>query len=140
MEKPKSVKIAVKLLWASLVLAMIGLVYLCSEKDVREVLLTGGTPEAATAVYFMLGAMFLMLVGCAFFIYKIDQGRNWARLIFGGLVLIGCPTTVIGLFDQTEEIVVKVIMSLQLIIQVTAVVFLMLKESADWYKQKKIKT
>ncbi len=139
MEKPKSVAIAVKLLWASLILAMIGLVYLCSEKDVREVLFTGGSSEAASAVYLVLGGSFLALLCCGLFIYKISQGRNWARIIFGALVLIGCPSTIMGLFDQTEEVVVKLIMGLQLIIQVTAVVFLMLKESADWFKQKKIK-
>ena len=139
MERPKSVTTAVRLLWVSLVISIVGLGYICSDKEVRDVIAFGGSQEAVNMVYLVFGFSFLTVVTSAFFIYKISKGRNWARLIFSGLVLAGTPTTVMGLFDTTEAAVIRVIMGLQLVVQVAAVVFLMQKESVAWFKPPKDK-
>lgn len=139
MEKPNSVTIAVRLLWSSLVIALGGLAYLCTDKDVSQALRGAGTPEATAMVALILGGSLLVLAVCAFFIYKIGKGRNWARLIFCGLVFIGTPGTVTGLFDPKEDMVVKVIMFVQLVVQLVAVVMLMQKDAVAWYKPPKAK-
>ena len=76
-ERPREVLIAVRLLWATLALAAVGIFFTPS--------------QAALAGLWTYVVIALAVVGVlwAWVIYKIYQGANWARVLFVVLVGLG---------------------------------------------------
>jgi hypothetical protein len=88
LEIPKTIKTAVSCLWASVALGFVtALVKLASVK----------TAEPAVSTNFVLLFIFGFI---AFLILKISAGKNWARIVFLILFLIGSVTSLPGMLYQ----------------------------------------
>jgi hypothetical protein len=82
MEKPKTVVLAVNLLWASLFVGMVGLV------------LSGVKTSSQTGPVFLATVFIITLVISSFLILLISDGKNWARITLGVLFAMGIPKCV----------------------------------------------
>jgi|GEM_PF-1322058 FtsH-binding integral membrane protein len=75
-----------------------------------------------------------------FFIYKIRKGRNWARITFFILFVLGLPFSIFTLPNSfTISLINGVLTIIGIILQIIALVFLFQKPSSDWFKSMKIK-
>ena len=82
---------------------------------------------------FVLGIMW-------FFIYKIGKGRNWARITFLVLFIIGIPFAVLPLLQSLAASLFSGLLGIgQTVLQVIALVFLFQKPSSEWFNQMKAK-
>jgi len=100
--KPRSVVIAVNLLWMYMAISLVRMLtdfsYILEETK-RASDIHGGLPPAARLMILIvgLGASAGLLV---FFIIKISAGRNWARIVFLVTFIIGVP---IGISQVSAE-------------------------------------
>lgn len=125
-EKPKYIKQAVIFIAFSLV---VGLFKVPLDYDF---LLSIG-PIQATVIT-MTFTITIML----FLAYKIWVGRNWARIIFTLLFLIGIYPAVLLMPAESERSVVVVIGSaFQILAQVAVLVLIYLPASNSWFKSVK---
>ena len=73
-----------------------------------------------------------------FFIYKIGRGRNWARITFTALFIIGVPFSVLPLVKSVAASPVSGGLGIaQAVIQAIALVFLFQRPSSDWFGEMK---
>ena len=73
----------------------------------------------------------------AFFIWKIGQGKNWARITYLVLFMLGVPFTIYS-YLTSEISTFSIILGIAgIILQIVALVFLFQKSSSDWFKSKK---
>lgn len=124
-EVPKKIKLAANLVYASLLVGILNLLF--SEVFTDENILS----EPGGLVFLAAITTILGFLG-----YKIGQGKNWARIIFLIMVLFGT----IGYPDFISEefkrnIVLGVVSIIQLVLQFYALVLLFNKESVQWYKR-----
>jgi len=81
--------------------------------------------------FFVLGIMW-------FFIYMIGKGRNWARITFLVLFIIGIPFAILPLLQSLAANPISGLLGIgQTVIQVIALVFLFQKPSSAWFKEMK---
>jgi membrane-bound ClpP family serine protease len=81
--------------------------------------------------FFTLGILWL-------FIYMIGRGRNWARIAFLVLFIIGIPLSVLPLLQSLSASPISGLLGIaQTAIQVVALVFLFQKPSSDWFRDMK---
>jgi len=72
------------------------------------------------------------------FIYKISKGRNWARITFLVLCIIGIPFSVVPLMQSLAANPFSGLFGIaQIIIQIVALVFLFQRPSSDWFREMK---
>jgi RsiW-degrading membrane proteinase PrsW (M82 family) len=95
------------------------------------------TPREASAVN-LLG----ILVGYGiswFLIDRIGRGRNWARMLYLVMTVIGSPFLVMSFRQEMEIIPVQAWISVGLMgLQIVAVIALFQQESSNWYRQMKL--
>ena len=87
-QKPASVSSAIKLLYATLAIGAL-----------RSVLEWSHQTQAVSSGF----VLFVMLFTFAFLvwlIYKIDRGRNWARITFLVFFILGVPMSVLPLLQS----------------------------------------
>lgn len=73
-----------------------------------------------------------------FFIYMIGKGRNWARITFLVLFIIGIPFAVLPLLQSLAANPLSGLLGIgQTVVQVIALVFLFQKPSSEWFRQMK---
>src|SRR6266513_2899249 len=87
-ERPREATRAVQLISASLVIGGIRAVFELTHK--------------VSGAYFF-GAILLLIAFfgiCFFFVSKIAVGRNWARIVFLVLMLIGLPFAILGYIQE----------------------------------------
>ena len=83
-------------------------------------------------VIFVIAFTFLFT---GFFIWRIDRGKNWARITYLVLFILGAPFSIYLLFKSIAfEPISDLISVVQFVLQIIALVFLFLKNSTAWFK------
>jgi uncharacterized membrane protein HdeD (DUF308 family) len=120
--RPAIVSLAVMLLYSSL-----GIGVLISILQYRQV----AQKTSIGFVLFICSAVFTVMW---FFIHKISKGRNWARVVFVVLFVLGIPLWVGPMMDAfaTNSIIGMLIIT-QALIQFIAIAILIQKSSSEWF-------
>ncbi len=122
-DAPARVRTAVSLLWLSLVVGLLVLMF---------------DPASAamlpSAMLYSIAVISALIMG--FFIYKIGKGRNWARITFLVLFLLGLisyTSALTGLFNRS--VVAGGLSTAQVIMQVVALYFVFSKPGSLWFSK-----
>ena len=125
--QPSKVATAVKLLYATLGIGMI-----------RSIIESSRHAEASSVALFLFGTLF-SLVTIAFFIYMISKGKNWARITFLVLCILGIPLAISPMIQSlSHNLFSGVLGILQVIMQIIGLVLLFHGSSSKWFKAMKI--
>ena len=125
-EKPKYIRNAVILICLSLV---VGVFKVALDYD----FLSSLGPIQGTAITMAI-TVFIML----FLAYKIWQGRNWSRITFSVLLIIGIyPAVLLMPAEAERSIAVLLGSALQTLSQVAALILMYLPVSNNWFKSVK---
>ena len=93
------------------------------------------TPDqAGAAVAIVVVILAIML----FFIFMISKGRNWARITFLVLFIIGTVMMVVGLVSGAPFGAAALMDVVQVLIQLVALVMLFSGESNAWFQSAKV--
>ena len=139
--RPQSVDRAVKLLWISVWLSLLatltgllsGATDELNQETARELHIS---LEAASR--FGLCVSFGVLLPLVFLIYKIDRGRNWARIIFIIMTIMGlCLTPILGFEDIFRNLLQGFITLAIYVLDIIAMYYLFQKSSSEWFKSKR---
>lgn len=123
-QKPQSVVTAINLLWASLAVGLVKMLIDFSN-------LSALAPAAFTN--FILVFTFALL---GFLIFKISAGRNWARITFLVMFIIGVlPALPIVLDEFSRSAVVGALSVAQTGLQVYALYLLFTQPSSGWFRK-----
>lgn len=123
-QKPQSVATAVNLLWASLAVGLVKMLMDFSN-------LSAVAPAAFTN--FVLVFTFALI---AFLIFKISAGRNWARITFLVMFVIGMlPTLPLMLGEFSRSPVVGALSVAQVGLQVYALFLLFTQPGSVWFRK-----
>jgi len=125
--RPEKIENAIKLLYMSIGFSVWAIIL----QSIRmQESLTDGY-----SLFFLLINPFISLGLIAFLVYKIKQGRNWARITWLVLMLLGLPSALIGVlaFEPMKSLIIIG----QTIIQIVATVFLFQKTSSEWFQAMK---
>lgn len=126
--RPEKVGTAVKLLYITLGIGVL--------RSIMEASMQAQMASPAFVMFitfFVLGIMWL-------FIYLIGKGRNWARITFLVLFIIGIPFSVLPLLQSLAANPISGLLGIgQTVIQIIALVFLFQKPSSDWFREMKAK-
>ncbi|MGU7784325.1 hypothetical protein [Burkholderia sp. PU8-34] len=123
-EKPKSVRTAVNLLWASVAVGLVKV--LLDFSYIRTV-----APTALTNIVLIFVFAFI-----SFLIFKISAGKNWARITFLVLFVIGVLPTLPVMFDEFSRLpVVGALSVAQIGLQIYALSILFTKPSSAWFRK-----
>ncbi len=91
-----------------------------------------------TSVGFVLFIGFAVLGVMWFFIYMIGKGRNWARVTFLVLFILGVPLAVLPLLQSLAANPFSGLLGIaQTVILIVALVFLFQKPSSNWFRRMK---
>jgi hypothetical protein len=125
--RPEKVENAIKLLYMAIGFSVWAIILQAIR--MREYL------TDAFSLFLLLINPFISLGLMAFLVYKIRQGRNWARITWLILMLLGLPFALIAVlaFDPMKSIITVG----QTIIQIVATVFLFQKPSSEWFQAMK---
>jgi hypothetical protein len=119
--RPEKVGTAVKLLYINLGIGVLS--------GIMEALMHA--PMTLVFVTVILGTMWLLT-------YMIGKGRNWARITFLVMFIIGLPISVPFLLLSFAENLISALLGIgQTTIQIIAMVFLFQKPSSDWFRDMK---
>lgn len=122
--RPYKVTTAVKLLYISLGIGVL-----------RNIMESSTQAEVASPAFVMFIAFFVLGI-MWFFILMIGKGRNWARITFLVLFIIGTPFSVLPLMQSLAANPISGLLGIvQIIIQIVAIVFLFQKPSSDWFRE-----
>lgn len=123
-QKPQSVATAVNLLWASLAVGLVKMLMDFSN-------LSAVAPAAFTN--FVLVFTFALI---AFLIFKISAERNWARITFLVMFVIGMlPTLPLMLGEFSRSPVVGALSVAQVGLQVYALFLLFTQPGSVWFRK-----
>lgn len=123
-QKPQPVVTAVNLLWASLAVGLVKMLMDFSN-------LSSMAPAAFTN--FILIFTFALI---AFLIFKISAGRDWARITFLVMFIIGIlPALPIVLGELSRSAVVGVLSVAQIGLQVYALFLLFTRPGSSWFRK-----
>ena len=123
-QKPQPVVTAVNLLWVSLAVGLVKMLMGFSN-------LSG--MAAAAFTNFILIFTFALI---AFLIFKISAGRNWARITFLVMFIIGVlPTLPIVLGEFSRSAVVGALSAAQIGLQVYALFLLFTQPGSSWFRK-----
>ena len=113
--KPHKITVAVLMLWISLGL---GVVRSAWEMPAQV------EQNSLGFVIFVIAFTFLFT---GFFIWRIDRGKNWARITYLVLFILGAPFSIYLLFKSIAfEPISDLISVVQFVLQIIALVFLFL--------------
>ena len=122
--RPRSVSTAVNLLWASLVVGLL--------KVLMDLSHLGGI--ASVAVIVVGSVIFVALFG--FLYFKISVGKNWARITFLVVGVIGIvPTFSIVSTEFSRSVVLGTLSLLQLALQAYAAFLLFTQPGSSWFRK-----
>lgn len=95
---------------------------------------------AQSSLGFVVFVMVFTLMFIGFFIWMIDKGKNWARITFLVLFILGVPLSIFPLLQSLAYAPISGLIGIsQVFLQTIAVVFLFMKESSTWFKLQKNK-
>ncbi len=133
-ERPPSVSTAVKILYACMALGILGSP-LTFPPAVANVAASGSMSQNAAWGLMVVGSL-LGLGLAALFINLIGKGRNWARIVFLVVCFLGIPFFLINLVQTFGQAPVPSLLSiLSSVLQVSAAVLLLKKESVPFFKR-----
>jgi len=122
--RPANVGTAVKLLYITLGIRVVWIIMAASR-----------TAQMASPDYVMFIPRFFGLGIMWFFIYMIGKGRNWARITFLMLFIIGILFYILPLLQSLAVNPISGSLGIgQTVIQIIALVFLFQKPSSIWFK------
>lgn len=128
--KPQSLTIAVNLLWASLAVGVLKVATTFIIPGLRNPNVSPGF--ALTILLFVLG-VFVLLV------WKISIGRNWARITFLILTILGAYPSLRFLSHEFAMSPMYGAASLvQIGLQLCAIVLLFVKPASDWFRARAV--
>lgn len=123
-QKPESVSTAVKLLWAALALGLVKTLV-----DITH--LSGVAPSVFTNT-----VLVLVFALNGFFIFKIAAGKNWARITYLVLFIIGVlPSIPIVLGEFSRSAVLGALSVAQVGLQACALFLLFSQPGAGWFRK-----
>jgi hypothetical protein len=124
-ERPKKVQNAVTILYVTLGIGI-----------VRAVIEASANAQMA-GVGFLIFITVLVFAVMVFLIAMIGRGRNWARITFLVLFLLGLLPSILPLIRSFKLSPISGILGLaQMVLQVVALVFLFQQESSVWFRAK----
>jgi FtsH-binding integral membrane protein len=124
--KPEKIRIAIKLLYITLGIGAL-----------RSIMEASVNTQIASPVFVML-ITFCVLGIMWLLIYKIGKGRNWARITFLVLFVIGVPFSVLPLLRSLAANPISGLLGIgQTVIQIIALVLLFQKPSSNWFREMK---
>lgn len=125
-QRPQKIKNAVLMLWISLGLGVV--------RSVWEIPAQAAQSSVGFVV-FVMGFTFLFV---GFFVWMIGKGKNWARITFLVLFILGVPLSILPLIQSLAYAPISGVLGIaQSALQTVAVIFLFLKESSAWFKLQK---
>ena len=127
LNRPDKVMWAVNLLYASLGIGILRGIFTCLN-------VSKSRSAFVAAVLVTFGSYFLWLI-----IYKINKGKNWARLTYLAISLVQLAfirPTFLNSF-ATQPVLTAIALT-QVAIQIIALVLLFQTRSSEWYKQMKV--
>lgn len=137
--RPQQVDIAIKLLYAMLVIGVLMTVMLIPEISSSARTENGQAsmdPATLTIVFSIL--MFAIFGLYYFLVLKIGKGRNWARITFLVLFVAYMPVYIPSFIHRLEAAPASAMVGLVVnIVQAVALVLLFQKASSDWFKETK---
>ena len=127
--RPEKVSAAIKLLYITLGIGAL-----------RGILEASIRAQMASPL-FVISVSFGVFGVVGFFIYMIGRGRNWSRITFTVLFIIGLPFSVQTLIENLTTNPISGLLGIgQTVIQVIALIFLFQKTSSAWFKETRLKT
>lgn len=121
MERPKDVKLSVRLMWLSLVLMLVTAPFAATIK-------TAGAAIASTGV---------TVIFLAFLFYMVWRGRNWARIIFLVMFLFGLiPVVLYSMHSLTTAPLLVASSMIQTMLQAAATYMLFTAAAKPWFQKK----
>lgn len=123
-QKPQSVGIAVNLLWASLGVGLLKTVI-----DYSHV-----TAQASVAFTTVVVVFTFALIG--FLVFKISAGKNWARITFLVLFIIGVlPSLLVVVGEFSRSLILGVLSVAQIGLQGYALFLLFSLPGSTWFRK-----
>jgi hypothetical protein len=123
-EKPSQITTAVNLLWASLAIGFV--------KSIMDVQHLGSQASPAFTNFILISVFAVM----ALLIVFISKGKNWARITFLVLFILGSPLSIpLGLGEFTRSPVLGAFSLVQIVLQVVALYIVFTKPGAAWFKK-----
>jgi peptidoglycan/LPS O-acetylase OafA/YrhL len=124
MEKPKNVVLAVRLLFGTMALGAVDLA-------------VTGFPETDIPYGFaiQIGSFLFSIALMSFFYYKINKGRNWARITFAVLFVLGLPSMAFVLPQLMKNPIRGVFIGIQSILQIAALYLIFSKPGSSWFQK-----
>jgi len=124
-ERPKKVQNAVAILYVTLGIGIL-----------RAVIEASANAEKA-GLGFVIFVTLIVSAVMVFFIVMIGRGRNWARITFLVLFLLGLIPSVLPIIRSFNLRPISGVLGLaQIILQALALVFLFQRESSEWFRAK----
>lgn len=124
LHKPQAVVTAVNLLWASLAVGLV------------KMLMDFSNLSAVAPAAFTNFVLFFTFALIGFLIFKISAGRNWARITFLVMFIIGVlPTLPIVLGEFSRSAVVGALSVAQIGLQVYALFLLFTQPGSSWFRK-----
>ncbi|MDR3615374.1 MAG: hypothetical protein P4L53_17580 [Candidatus Obscuribacterales bacterium] len=123
MEKPQSVGLAIRLLWVSLGV------------DIVPVIFNGSPKLAAKGPAFIVTVIVFTTLIMAFMFRQIAAGKNWARIAYAVFYGLTLPLSIGMLFNAqiSRPPLTLIVMSIQIPLQGYALYLLFTKPGSDWY-------
>jgi uncharacterized membrane protein len=124
--RPEKVGTAVKLLYIALIIGVLQSIMLSS-------LLARTTP-----IENVMFIMFSLMGVIWFLIYKISEGRNWARISILVMFIVGALFLLQAFLQSLAVNPIYGLLGIgQIVIQAVALILLFQKPSSDWFKEVK---
>ena len=122
-EKPATVSKATKLLYLTLIIGAVR-----SFLDWSHLTKISSTSLTVFTLLFSFAIIWWL-------IYKIDWGRNWARITFLVLTLFGMPFYILPLLELLVSSPISGILGLaQVALQITALMMLFSRDARPWFR------
>lgn len=123
-EKPSQIHTAVNLLWASLALGFV--------KSIMDMQNLGSQALPAFTNFILVSVIAVM----ALLIVFISKGKNWARVTFMVLFVLGSlPSVPLILGEFTRSPVLGAFSVVQIVLQVVAFYIIFTKPGSLWFKK-----
>jgi hypothetical protein len=141
---PAPVTNAVRLMFVSVALSVLGLIVVLATKDsLKKDILKKHTDYSATKLDDVLNAaiVFAVVIGVVYIVLyvllalQVGKGKNWARIVtwvLAGLGVLGALTT----FSQPGTAANRVLTVIGGLIDVAIIVFLMQKPSNEYFRKR----
>lgn len=132
LKKPKNVATGVTILYVSLVIGVIAAIMRGVHMHVIEPHVQPAMLEHNLMAYALVCVIFLVVAW--FIYYKISHGKNWARIVFLIVLLVGLVSNVMHyqmILDQHNFMVAASVINI--ILTVVAACLLFSKEANAWF-------